>query len=1024
MHAKLNSILVLEDDASQLATLKVLLEDEGLDVTGCSRGAEALQLLRDDGFAVAIIDLSVPDISQQQLLAELAPLSPHVSVIINTGHGSYESAKTSANLGVFAFVEKMGDPKELLLKVHKAVHAQAERLAIRAIERERERAQLYFEMAGVIMVAIDKRRKVTSVNKKGAEFVGLDQEQIVGLDWFETFIPEHDRRRVISGFEDLMAGRIESAEYFENAVITTDGREHLVAWHNVLLYDDEGNIAGTLSSGQDITDLRKAEEERERSREFLESVMNAYPGNVAVLDSEGRIIMVNEGWERFGRENGLGQQYAETGVDYLDVCDGAEGPWSEEAPTVAGHLRRMIAGEDIDFQVEYPCHSPDVKRWFQIQARPFAYDGKRWIVMAHIDITQRKEAEELLRDREERLRLAMESANECSWELDVPSDRVDFRETAVELLGYEPCEVEDANIWWKEQLHPDDRQRVERVVGDYLEGRTANYSCEFRLRHRDGYYVWIASNGRITQRDDNGRPLRMVGIHRDITEQEELRCALIESEKKYRSIVETAQEGIWVLDADGATLYVNSRMAEMLGYTREEMKGVHLFEFVDEHAQRIALEKLNSRKSVLKEVHEFVFRRKDGTELPALVSTNAMFAEDGTYAGTLGMVADITELKRMQKNQADQLEELNAIYNNVPVVIMLVDRHRRIRKANTCAADFADRPSGAMIGLYGGQALRCLHALDVPEGCGFGPACETCPVRLTVLDTLETGRSHHQVQATVSVAVGDRQKDLTVLVSTAAISIEREPMVLVSLMDITSQVQAQRTVHRHQRQLRSLAARLSLVEERERRRIALWLHDEIAQRLAVSQIELQDLRRSRTDISASEKIDRLSGEIDELMAEIRSETFELGTPTLYLVGLEAGVESWLKRVVGEKYGLRTSLAAEGDFSDLDKDLVLVLFRSTRELLANVVKHARAEKVEVSLRRNRDQVEIEVRDDGVGFDPAEVLSVDDETESQSFGLVSVREQTEHLGGRISLDSGENKGTCIRLAIPIKSQDNKD
>jgi PAS domain S-box-containing protein len=123
------------------------------------------------------------------------------------------------------------------------------------------KAQQYLDIAGVILVAIGRNRRVTLINQKGCEVLQSTSAEIIGKDWFETFLPQNARQDVLEGFEQLMAGEIEPMEYFENPVLTQDGRERLIAWHNVLLRDGEGHIVGTLSSGEDITKRRRAEKQ-------------------------------------------------------------------------------------------------------------------------------------------------------------------------------------------------------------------------------------------------------------------------------------------------------------------------------------------------------------------------------------------------------------------------------------------------------------------------------------------------------------------------------------------------------------------------------------------------------------------------------------------------------------------------------------------------------------------------------------------------------------------------------------------
>lgn len=166
------------------------------------------------------------------------------------------------------------------------------------------------------------------------------------------------------------------------------------------------------------------------------------------------------------------------------------------------------------------------------------------------------------------------------------------------------------------------------------------------------------------------------------------------------------------------------------------------------------------------------------------------FSGDDTEAkGILERVADDLSLALSKSREARHHQEtetlLAAVYQNAPVLILLVNRDRRIRQINGAACDFTGRPASEMTGHSFGQAMRCLNALDDPLGCGHGPSCADCTVRNTVLDTLETGRSHYQLEAVLPFEVGGTRRPLTLLVSTARIGHKGEPVALVTILDIT-----------------------------------------------------------------------------------------------------------------------------------------------------------------------------------------------------------------------------------------------
>jgi len=135
----------------------------------------------------------------------------------------------------------------------------ARKRAAEELEKERNRAQLYLDMAGVIIVVIGADQRVTLINRKGAEILGFGEDEIIGTNWFDTYIPVPIRESVKSVFQKLTLGEIEPVEYFENPVLSRSGEERMIAWHNTILRDEDGRITATLSSGEDITARKQAE---------------------------------------------------------------------------------------------------------------------------------------------------------------------------------------------------------------------------------------------------------------------------------------------------------------------------------------------------------------------------------------------------------------------------------------------------------------------------------------------------------------------------------------------------------------------------------------------------------------------------------------------------------------------------------------------------------------------------------------------------------------------------------------------
>lgn len=163
------------------------------------------------------------------------------------------------------------------------------RQARKTLMKEKDQKQMYLDIAEVILVALDQDGIITLINRKGCRILGYEYGELIGKNWFQTCLPPENRREVFKIFKQLMKGRIEPAEYYENPLITRNGEIRLIAWHNAHLKNEDGDVVGTLSSGQDITERKQAENKLKNSLKekelLLKEVHHRVKNNMAVISS-------------------------------------------------------------------------------------------------------------------------------------------------------------------------------------------------------------------------------------------------------------------------------------------------------------------------------------------------------------------------------------------------------------------------------------------------------------------------------------------------------------------------------------------------------------------------------------------------------------------------------------------------------------------------------------------------------------------------------------------------------------------
>ena len=232
--------------------------------------------------------------------------------------------------------------------------------------------------------------------------------------------------------------------------------------------------------------------------------------------------------------------------------------------------------------------------------------------------------------------------------------------------------------------------------------------------------------------------------------------------------------------------------------------------------------------------------------------------------------------------------------------------------------------------------------------------------------------------------------------------------------DVTARKQAEAKIQEYQQRLRSLASQLTVAEDRERRAIAADLHDHVGGAHALTRLQLAQVHRKLSDQDDSTAlVEEVSQTIQQAIRDTRNLIFELSSPMLDELGTGAAIEEWTKHQIEDKHGLRVEVIDTVQGTEPDDDLRAILFRSVCELLTNVVKHARATSVVVRLHEEDGRMTVTVEDDGVGFDPTSLTSRD-----QTFGLFSIQERMENLGGELIIASRPGAGCTASLRFPLQ------
>ncbi len=292
------------------------------------------------------------------------------------------------------------------------------------------------------------------------------------------------------------------------------------------------------------------------------------------------------------------------------------------------------------------------------------------------DIILRKRAEEELKTSNSRYELVLEGAGSGIWDWDVPNKRVHYSSRWKASRGYAADEISDSETEWSSGIHPEDAPRVTAAIHEHFAGRAEIFEEEYRVRCKDGSYIWILDRGKAI-RDTDGQVVRMAGSEIDITKRKQAEAALRESEERYRGLMESLNSAISTIDFDGRFLYMNDMAAEKLGGKPQELIGRNIKELFPES---IASFQLAAIQNVFQSDREAVFESISGGKGDFRwyrFALQPLHNEMGQTTRILVNATDIHDLKTAQQDLQDlnrtleqkvaqRTAEVQDLYDNAP----------------------------------------------------------------------------------------------------------------------------------------------------------------------------------------------------------------------------------------------------------------------------------------------------------------------------------------------------------------------
>jgi PAS domain S-box-containing protein len=400
------------------------------------------------------------------------------------------------------------------------------------------------------------------------------------------------------------------------------------------------------------------------------------------------------------------------------------------------------------------------------------------------NITERRQIEQTLHENERLLSDAQEIAHLGSWVYDQTTKELHSSPEVYHILGESPdrgLEYEDFMGF----IYPPDQVKVRQARLDIQKNRQP-IDIEYRILRPDGELRYLSERN-VGRYNKEGELTQLIGSVLDITTRKVDEKELNEKQAALNAIVESSQDWIWTMDAQGMHTYSNPAVESILGYRPEELTDkINLGLLHEQDSQKI--------QSLLPECRQkkdgwsnllLRWRHKDGSYRCLESSAVPILNERGDLRGFHGVDRDVTERTQAQENSSLEHANYQKIFAAIPIGIVLIDSERKVSLANQPAADIVLRDPVELIGRRAGGGLQCIHSLENPKGCGFGPECPECPLRLGVESVLVEGEIIHGAEIDLTLLIDGKPQPRRIRINAEPLDLNGKRYALVAIDDIT-----------------------------------------------------------------------------------------------------------------------------------------------------------------------------------------------------------------------------------------------
>jgi PAS domain S-box-containing protein len=622
-----------------------------------------------------------------------------------------------------------------------------------------------------------------------------------------------------------------------------------------------------------------------------------------------------------------------------------------------------------------------------------AYDGDgqiRGILVRSVNITEKKKASRVIQAAEERWQFAFEASNQAAWDWNMQTNEVIYSSSYKKMYGFFGNELTSDLSEWQRRIHPDDKKRIDEAVKKHSQSQDPYYETTYRIQLNNGEYKWIMARGKLLEKDDQGRPLRMIGTHTDLTETLQAKAEIKKMNDRFNYAAQASSQALWEWNAQTGEAYVSPSFTKMFGWKADENSRFEQWHhFIHPDDQKATVEhyyKTLANPETSTWEAEYRFLKEDGSYASVCDKAYILRNEHKEVIKVIGATQDTSALKRAQ-------EELYK--SNERFAMMMIATHDLLWDWDIEADRIYRWPSAENAVISSVQWMEGIHPHDRER------------VKHTLHDFLQA--AHHQ---TLEIEYRYKNDDGSYIhIYDRAILLKNDTgkpeRIIGAAQNISERKRLEAELLNSELETKKRINQASVdSQEQERAEIGRELHDNINQRLTTTKLYLE-LGLASPGM-ANELLKKSCENINTVINEIRLLSRSLMDPTIGDLGIVDAINDLVENLnLTRKISITLQLDEAID-ELLNKNQKLTIFRIIQESLNNVIRHANATFVSVGIQQQGTRIHMEIADDGTGFSP--------ELVKKGAGLKNITNRVYLINGMLAIKTAPGEGCAIQIDFP--------